>query len=202
MSAKPALFPDSPTVTFYDPLGELLGAGDGYYEYSFDDVVKLAGHACPTVAGAFVMGLRAVAELYGAQTPVRGDIRVELAGSPDTGSTGPFSQVLTLLTGAAADNGFQGLNGKFVRHGLLAFNPDAGEGPITVTFHRLSNNTEVTLSYNPSAIAPDPQMMELMKTIMAGNADHETTQRFGTLWRKRVDGILADRGASTIHKCA
>lgn len=200
MSMKPALFPDSPTIIFYDPLGEMLGAGDGYYEYSFDDAVKLAGHACPTVAGAFVMGLRAVDELYAAETPARGDIRVEIAASPISGSTGPFSQILTLLTGAAADNGFQGLNGKFVRQGLLTFKPGADEGPIVVTFHRITNDAQVTLSYNPSAIPADPQTMELMRAIMSGHADDETTRRFRTLWRKRVEAIVSDRGASTIQK--
>ncbi len=134
MDKKSPLFPISPTITFYDPLGELLGAGDGYYEYSFDDAVKLAGHACPTVAGAFVMAMRAMEELYGEQTPQRGDIRVEVSGSATTGSTGPFTQILTLLTGAAAENGFQGLNGKYVRQGLLGFNNAEAVGPISATF--------------------------------------------------------------------
>lgn len=198
MTMQTALYPDSPTITLYDPLGELLGAGDGYYEYHFDDAVKLAGHACPTVAGAFVMGICALEELYQDETPVRGDIRIEVAGSPSSGSTGPFTQILTLLTGAAAENGFRGLNGRFVRHGLLAFNPDTADGPLTATLHRLSNSTQVTLSYDPSSIPADPEAMKLMKDIMGGNGDKETRQRFATLWRRRVDAILDDRGASTI----
>ncbi len=200
MSHKPALFPDSPVITFYDPLGELLGTGDGFYEYSFDDAVKLAGHACPTVAGAFVMTLRAVDELYGEQTPERGDLRIEVAGSEHKGSTGPFSQVLTLLSGAAAENGFQGLNGKHIRRGLLSFAPSEAEGPITVTFHRLSNDQQVTLTYNPSAIPADPQMMEDMQSTLSGTADKDSRQSFRTRWRKRVDRIVADRGNSTINK--
>ena len=64
MAAEP-MFPDTPVLRFYDPLGDMLGAGDGIYQYSFDDAVKLAGHACPTVAGAFVMVKRAVELLYG-----------------------------------------------------------------------------------------------------------------------------------------
>lgn len=200
MSQNTPLFPNSPTVTFYDPLGDLLGAGDGYYEYSFDDAVKLAGHACPTVAGAFVMMLKAVEELYGEETPQRGDIRIEVAGSANTGSTGPFSQVLTLISGAAAENGFQGLNGKFVRQGLLSFNPDAPEGPVTATFHRITDNRHATLTYDPSPIPADPNITGQMKAILSGNDDDETRQHFRTLWRMRVDRILADRGVSTVSK--
>lgn len=199
MSLKP-LFPDSPSITFYDPLGDLLGAGDGHYEYRFDDAVKLAGHACPTVAGAFVMILRAVDELYGGETPQRGDMRVELSGSPTSGSMGPFSQILTLLSGAAAENGFQGLNGNFVRQGLMSFNPAEADGPVTVTFTRLSNGAQVKLAYNPSPIPAEPKMMELMKAILSAKADADTRNAFRTLWRSRVERIVADRGASTILK--
>lgn len=199
MSQKP-IFPESPTITFYDPLGDLLGAGDGRYEYNFDDAVKLAGHACPTVAGAFVMVLRAVDELYGEETPRRGDLRVEVSGSPTSGSMGPFSQILTLLSGAAAENGFQGLGGNFVRQGLMSFNPAEADGPITVTFTRLSNGEQVKLAYNPSTIPADPMMMESMKAVLSGNADAGTRDTFRTHWRSRVDRIVADRGASTIVK--
>lgn len=200
MNPKSPLFPDSPTITFYDPLGELLGAGDGYYTYSFDDAVKLAGHACPTVAGAFVMVIRAMEELYGNQIPQRGDINIEVSGSVTTGSIGPFTQVLTLLSGAAAENGFQGLNGKFARQGLLGFTNTEVTGLISATFHRISNNTQVKLSYNPSTIPAAPELMELMKPILSGKADTETQNRFRTLWRRRVEEILADCGESTIRK--
>lgn len=200
MSKKSPIFPASPTLTVYDPLGELLGAGDGYYEYNFDDAVKLAGHACPTVAGAFVMALRAMDELYGEQVPQRGDIRIEVSGSPTTGSTGPFTQILTLLTGAAAENGFQGLNGNYVRQGLLAFSNTEAPGPLSATFHRISNNTQVTLVYNPSAIPGDPAMMDAMQAVLSGTADSETRQQFRELWRARVERIVADRGESTISK--
>lgn len=200
MSQAPTIFPDSPTITFHDPLGELLGAGNGNYEYRFDDAVKLAGHACPTVAGAFVMILRAVDELYGGETPQRGDMRIEVYGTPDKGSTGPFTQVLTLLSGAAAENGFQGLNGKFVRQGLMRFTTDEQDGPVTATFTRLSNNTQVKLAYDPSAIPAAPNTMVLMKAILSGHADAETRTQFSTLWRNRVDRIVADRGVSTINR--
>lgn len=131
------MFSTSPTLTFYDPLGELLGAGDGRYQYSFDDAVKLAGHACPTVAGGFLLVLGAVQRLYsGDELPQRGGLRVTVHAAVDQGATGPLSQIITLLTGAAADNGFRGLAGQHARHSLLHFAPTATGGPLRCTFER------------------------------------------------------------------
>lgn len=193
-----ALFPDSPELVFYDPLGELLGAGDGRYRYRFDDAVKLAGHACPTVAGAFLLVLGAVERLYGSETPQRGGLRVTVYAAADQGATGPLSQVLTLLTGAAADNGFQGLAGQHVRRGLLRFAPDGKPGPLRCTFERVDDGRHVNLAYDPSAIPPAAGMGEDMQAILAGRADAATTQRFRAAWRERVERLLADRGRHTL----
>jgi len=54
--AFPEFFARIPTLTLRDPLAELLGAADGgLIEYCFADAVKLAGHSCPTVAGAWLI---------------------------------------------------------------------------------------------------------------------------------------------------
>ena len=40
----------------HDRLAEFLGAADGgVIEYRYVDAVKLAGHSCPTVAGAYLL---------------------------------------------------------------------------------------------------------------------------------------------------
>src|SRR5690554_2792313 len=122
------MFPSSPTLRFFDPLGELLGAGDGHYTYRFDDAIRLAGHACPTVAGAFLLVKCAMEHLYPEQTPLRGGVRITVDGTVDAGVNGPMSQIFTLLTGAAAENGFHGLAGHYVRRGLLRFNEQAVPG--------------------------------------------------------------------------
>ena len=42
-------------IELYDPLSEVLGAfEDGKYSIEYKDVVKSAGHSCPTVAGAYI----------------------------------------------------------------------------------------------------------------------------------------------------
>jgi hypothetical protein len=194
------LFPNSPVLTLFDPLGAMLGAGDGHYHYTFDDAVKLAGHACPTVAGAFVTVKRALELLYGDEMPCRGDLEVRVTSAMDSGTTGPFSQVVTLLTGAAGLNGFHGLNGRQVRQGLLTFEPPDGPAPVVWTFRRISTDTLVNLRYDPSSIAPADTLNRDMQAVLDGTADADTAERFRAAWRDRVERILEDGGISTVFE--
>jgi hypothetical protein len=57
--SHPAFFDDVATIVLRDPLAELLGAAEGgIVEYGYAEAVKLAGHSCPTVAGAWLMNRR------------------------------------------------------------------------------------------------------------------------------------------------
>ena len=77
----PAFYDDVPRITLRDPLAEFLGAAEGgVIEYAYLDAVKLAGHSCPTVAGIYLMTLKALTFLYGEATPERGAIRVSFRG--------------------------------------------------------------------------------------------------------------------------
>jgi len=193
------MFPDSPTLRLYDPLGDLLGAGDGVYTYRFDDAVKLAGHACPTVAGAFLLAMRAVELLYRDALPQRGDLRVTLHGGRDEGVNGPVSQVLTLLTGAAAENGFHGLGEQHVRKGLMEFDGDGATFARGVTFERISTGEQITLRYDPSAIASTATLGDDLRRVLSDAADDAVQQRFRAAWRDRVERILADGGKQTVQ---
>lgn len=54
----PALYDVVPTIFVVTPLADALGAvEDGLIEYHYVDAVKLAGHSCLTVAGAWLMTL-------------------------------------------------------------------------------------------------------------------------------------------------
>ena len=189
------LFPNEPSITLYDPLAELLGVGDGRFHYRFIDAVKLSGHACPTVAGAFLMAVRALDVLYDGETPTRGGIRVGIPGPADAGVNGPISQVFTLITGAAGDNGFHGLGGQHVRDGLLRFEV-GGEGFL---LQRVDDGRQVRVTYDPAPIPADPAMMPLLQQILQGAADDDARRRFSGLWRARVIAILDDAGARTVQ---
>jgi hypothetical protein len=192
------MFPSTPAITLYDPLGHLLGAGDGLFTYTFIDAVKLAGHACPTVAGAFLMAKMAAERLFPECVPVRGDMRVTLPGVVAHGVNGPISQIFTLLTGAAADNGFHGLAGQHVRSGLMHF----ANAPSTASFRfeRISSGQSIALSYSPAAIAPAPEIGALLPLLLSQHASAAQQEQFRTLWRQRVLAILADEGRCTIQQ--
>ena len=195
--SESSMFPKQPMIRLYDPLGDLLGAGDGIFTYTYDDVAKLSGHACPTVAGGFLLVKRALEELWGTEMPQRGDIRVTVYGTQDEGTNGPISQVFTQLTGAAASNGFHGLAGQFVRDGLLQFQPNGKSG---FRFERISTGDVVTLIYDPSNIPAAPTMGDDLGRILSGYGNEEVVNRFRNAWRERVLAILADEGKSTVHK--
>jgi len=197
MMSESLMFPEKPVIRLYDPLGDLLGAGNGVFSYTYDDVAKLSGHACPTVAGGFLLVKRALEELWGDEMPQRGDIKVTVYGPQDEGTNGPISQVFTQLTGAAASNGFHGLGGQFARDGLLQFQPTGDPG---FRFERISTGDSITLIYDPSGIPAAPTMGEDLGRILGGFADEKTATRFRDAWRNRVLLILADEGKSTVHR--
>jgi len=71
-----------------EPFAQTLGVfkkEDAVMEYGFLDVVKMAGHACPTTAGAYLCCRQALKALYRDETPIRGDIAITVSGESDEG---------------------------------------------------------------------------------------------------------------------
>ncbi len=190
MMNTPSFYNDVPIITLYDPLAEFLGAAEkGIVEYRYLDAVKLAGHSCPTVAGAWLMTRKALANLYGDELPVRGAIQVSFRDGQADGVTGVIANVVGLLTGAAQSGGFKGIGGKFDRRNLLHFNAGiTGE----IRYTRLDTGIHVETTYHPEWVSPSPGMKELMQKAMMGVANAEERNRFGLLWQDRVKRILID----------
>jgi len=188
--AFPEFFARIPAVTLRDPLAELLGAADGgLIEYRFADAVKLAGHSCPTVAGAWLMTVRALRTLYGDEIPVRGDLRVALGETSDRGVAGVIASIAGLLTGAAGDGGFKGLGGRYSRRNLLRFGV-AGVGGLAFT--RLDTNVAVDCILRLETVPADPRLGGLLGAILGGTADDAARRLFGELWQDRVRCILIE----------
>ena len=165
---------------------------------TFEDAVKLAGHACPTVAGAFLLAKTAAERLFPGETAVRGDMRVTIPGPVDQGTNGPIGQIFTLLTGAAAQNGFHGLAGQFVRSQLLHFQETEAVEPFT--FERVSTQHTIQLLYSAEAIPPDFIIAELKPLVLSHRASDAQRVQFRNAWRQRVLNILADNGVQTIRE--
>ena len=186
----PAFFDQAPSIVMYDALAQTLGATqDGLIEYRYLDAVKLAGHSCPTVAGAWLMTRAALARLYPGQTPHRGEVRVALREPQDAGVTGVIASVAGLVTGAAGSGGFKGLAGRHARRDLLAYGePMRGE----MRFTRLDNGQSVEVSHHPEAAPRPPELRMQMQAALAPQADSAQRQAFAQTWQGWVRAILID----------
>lgn len=186
----PAFFDAVAPIAVADPLAALLGAAeDGRLEYRYLDAVKLAGHSCPTVAGAWLMTRTALARLYPSETPQRGGMRVEMRQAVDEGVAGVIASVATLITGAASEGGFKGLAGRFGRQGLLRFGvPMTGE----MRFTRLDNGSSVELAHFPQSVPRPAGLADLMRDALAPQADAAAHAGFAEAWQGWVRTILIE----------
>jgi len=175
-------------IKLHDPLSQFLGAiEEGEVEITYLDCVKLAGHSCPTVAGAYLMAKEGLKQLFQDTLPIRGTVKVSLHDTKTQGVTGVIGNVIAYIVGANDESGFKGINGNFSRNNLLSFDVDMS-GEVTLT--RLDTQAEVTLSYDPSCVPPDTMMQPLMGKALQGLANKEEETTFGKLWQKRVEEIL------------
>ena len=187
----PAFYDEAPRIPMRDPLAALLGAAeDGLMEYGYIDAVRLAGHSCPTVAGAYLMARAAMRVLYPDQPAERGGVGVRMPAAEDEGVTGVTAQVLTLVTGAAAGNGFHGIGGQFVRRSLLSYG--AVRGASAVQFHRRDNGEAVSVELDLGRVPPSPQLRELMGAALSPAATAAQRAAFGHAWQDRVRRLLLD----------
>ena len=184
----PKFFDEIEVIEVKDQLSAVLGAFEaGEYEFNYLDVVKSAGHSCPTVAGAYIITLAGLKALYPNERAVRGNIRVEFKESLEDGVAGVIANVISQITGATDKSGFKGLQGKFARHSLMSFNSDINS---SARFTRVDNNKSVDVTYNPSEIMPNPDMQIFMQKMMQGIASENELKEFGALWQDRVKRIF------------
>jgi len=184
----PEFFDAAPRIAVRDPLARFLGAAEeGVIEYTYVDVVKLAGHSCPTVASAYLMTRAALRALYPDTLPERGGIRVELHDDRLEGVTGVVANVASYLTGATDDTGFKGIGGHFDRRGLLFFGVDI---PGQIRFTRLDTGAAVVVSTRLDRVPADPRVASLISRCAAGAATADEAAQFQALWQDRVRTLV------------
>ncbi len=184
----PYFFDKVPSIRLYDPLSDFLGAfTNGEMEISYLECVKLAGHSCPTVAGAYLMAHKGLQYLYTDTLPQRGMVHVSMREGEREGVTGVICNVISFIAGAGGVGGFKGIQGNFSRDNLVSYNVPM-EGEVTLT--RLDTQEHVSLSYDPSIVPSDPAMKPLMGKALQGIATNEEKEKFGELWQARVEKIL------------
>lgn len=173
-----------------DRLAEFLGAAEqGLIEYGYGDAVKLAGHSCPTVAGAYLLSSRVLRALYPGEIPQRGGLAVDFRDLQENGVTGVVAAVVGLLTGAAGSGGFKGLAGNFVRRDLLRFGADL---PGEIRFTRHDSGRSIVASLHLGHVPADARLAPLLQKLLAGERDPLAAELFATLWQDRVRRILVD----------
>jgi len=184
----PTFFDTVESITLYDPLSEVLGAFEnGQITFNYQDVVKSAGHSCPTMAGAYLMIREGLKALYPNSMPERGALNVFFKEHLEEGTTGVVANAFSLILGATDTWGFKGLGGKYVRKNLMAFNATI---PLQVRIMRVDTKAYVDIAYNPSIIEIDPKMQPLMQKMLTGVLNEDEKVMFSNLWQERVGKIL------------
>ncbi len=180
----PTFFEKIETIKLQDDLSNFLGTFEnGYVEFTYLDIVKSAGHSCPTVLGAYLMALEGLKVLYKNEIAKRGEIMVEFAQNENEGVTGVIANVITNITGATVNLGFKGIAGNFDRRNLMQFDASIKSN---VKFTRKDCDDSVDVFYDPSSIPADPKMSVLMQLCLQENATPDQQKEFGILWQQRV----------------
>lgn len=188
----PTYFEEVPRLCVQDPLARILGsAEDGVLEYGFADAVRVAGHACPTVAAAYWLTYLALEHLYPDSLPQRGGLKVEFRDDARAGNNGVIATVVQMLTGAAGSSGFKGLGGRFGRAGLIRRRPDL---LLALRFIRADTRDAVDVGIDASLVPVSPAIEGLVAKVSAGEATLQDEVELGTLWQERVRCLLLDFG--------
>jgi len=190
---------DVAPLRLIEPLARTLGAFEGIssaIEYSYVDVVKMAGHACPTTAAAYECCRAALSRLYPDETPVRGQIEVTVYGEPDDGTYGVIGQVFGLITGAATETGFKGLATFFRRQNLLKYESAGADATgMLFRFKRMDNGKVVQCRLIPDRMPPPApedakRLSELMRKVLWEAAKTDEIAEFHKLWRRHVTAVF------------
>ena len=195
-------FKEIKPIKFREPLAETLGAfkeKNAILEYTFADTVKMAGHACPTVASAYIACEEALKKLHPNSIPVRGNISITVYGEPDETVYGVMSQVFSFITGAAWVTGFKGIAHKFKRKNLLEFGQKRDDGyTMHFRFKRIDNNKSILIKLSPQNIAFPPKkserLSELLEKVIWEAAKENEIDEFHDLWMEKVKNITDKRG--------
>ena len=187
----PTFYNEVETITLKDPLADFLGSfDDGIIKVKYINIVKFAGHSCPTVAGAYLITLEALKALYPDSMPIRGEIKVAFKEPIEEGVAGVIANVISNITGATKTSGFKGLNGKFSRHSLMDFNEPISS---SARFTRVDTGKSVDVVYDPSGVPANPNMQPLMQKMMQKKASSDDKKQFGLFWQERVKEILINK---------
>lgn len=186
----PDFYKEIKTIKLQDELADFLGAfEDGIIEFSYEEVAKMAGHSCATVASSYLMIAKALQFLHPNEIAKRGNIEVFINGAKDEGVNGVIAKVASLITGACEEDGFGGIAGNFNRKNLLFFEKNLD---CDMMLRRKDNQKCAKISLDLSQAGGDPRQNMLLQKIIQGVANQDEKNLFKTIWQTRVRKILVE----------
>jgi hypothetical protein len=194
---------DTEPIRIRDPVAEALAVLEPRepFVFGYDDVVKQAGHSCPTAAGSFRVVQVGLDELYPDEHPIRGDIAVQVAGRKEDGAYGVMSRIVSYLTGAAEEDGFGGLaDGHGARNDLMEFDAvDERDGP-TFVFERTDTGEGVEVVYHVADVPEAGPGVKHLDKMVEGTATADQREEFRRDWHDRVRTVLNDDGLFEVRR--
>jgi hypothetical protein len=190
-----------PPIMMMDPYFEIFGQSQVAVPYYYEEAVKVAGHSCGAVTGAWTITRKALEALYpDGEIPARGQIAVEAPGAEDEWFVGVFGEVITFITGAAPHTGFIGAefgqtDDVFVRQNKMVYSAEpTGQLPPMREwiFTRLDTGDRVGVKFNLVIILPipTPGRVAMGKTMAAGEATPEEAADYIKYWNDRATFVL------------
>lgn len=190
-------------IRMYDPLATLLGTFKEDHdihdiiEYHFIDVIKMAGHSCPTTASAFVACKYAMRMLFEDGIGERGAISIMVHGERDSGVYGVIAQVFSFITGACSETGFKGLGGLHRRNNLLWFGKEENKEYQQFDFTRRDTKRVCVVRSIPGSLpllepSESLRLNELFSKNVWEAVRGSKRAEFRDLWMKRVKLIALD----------
>ena len=191
---------DVEPIRIRDPVAEaltVLEPGDPFV-IRYADVVKAAGHSCPTASGAYRITQLGLDALYPENYPVRGEIEVTAGGPKDDPAYGVMSRLVSYVTGAAEEDGFGGLaGGHGGRRDLLRFDEFEADGP-TFAFARTDTDRSVRVTYHAADVPDAGPAARYLQDLIDGTATDAEREAFCEAWHGRVEQILTEDDRFTV----
>ncbi len=196
-----AYITEVPPIMMNEPYFDIFGQTSGPVPYYYEEAVKLAGHSCGAITGAWTITRKALEVLYpNGEIPVRGQIAVEAPGAEDEWFVGVFGDIITFVTGASPHTGFIGaefgqVNNLFVRQNKMVYSlePTNQLPPMREwIFTRLDTGAKVGVKFNLVIILPipTPGRTEMGKKMAAGTATPEEAAEYYKYWNDRAIFVL------------
>lgn len=189
-------YDDVDPIRVRDPAAEslaVLDPGDSLV-ITYRDVVKIAGHSCPTAAGAYRIAQVGLDALYPDpdEYPVRSDVAVTAGGPRDDPAYGVTSRLVSYVTGAAAEDGFAGLAGGYGgRTDLLSFD-EFDTADVAFEFTRTDTDETVRVTYDVGDVPPAGAAVENLPKLIDGTATPAEREAFAETWHGRVETVLTE----------